>query len=63
MQPIRRNCLREAPDTLPIPADLRHRPVGNHHLAIIYRGIRAPCAISIAYVRADVDQIVIPSRV
>ena len=60
MRPLRR-VFQEAPDTIPVPVDLRHRPVE----IIIWplsTDEAATAMLPPAYLRADVDQIVIPSR-
>lgn len=60
MQPIRQ-VFQEAPDAIPVPAELRHQPIE----IIIWPLFADQPAATVpppAYLRADVDQIVIPSR-
>lgn len=60
MPPIRQ-VYQEAPDAIPIPADLRHCPVE----IIIWPLSTEEFATAVpppTYLRADVDQIVIPPR-
>ncbi len=60
MQPIRQ-IYQEAPDVIPVPADLRHRPV-----EIIIWPLLPEESVATApppaYLRANVARIVIPSR-